>query len=1164
VESAEPAYDVFISYPRELRRFAQSLAERLKPNASVFFADHVQPGEVFAQQLLKALTESRMVAVLLSQHSEQARFQRDEISQAAALLAAGRWPKRIVPVVVDEGGMRVATSLPALRQYRWLEAREPATAARQLLEIVREVRGDQPTSEQPRVQQEPAARPRWLEAVGVVANRSVLAGCACLVTRRHVVTVAHVLPPKARTCTLRFPFSSADPERELEARVLVRSVEEDYAVLELEVSVGIEPLELAAPPEAGSPFEVALPELGAVESERGIPVRVQRGVLGNQSFLRGSDLAGLRAEGREGARLVLELGALEHVPVGASGSPVMVEGRVAGLFAYAETSSERPRVWAIPSQLLAAGQLTRLIEAERNAVEVPGSPPLGAPPPPPGDTRPPSPLRWSNGFPTIGNDAVGGADLLDVGRQARIFARGMVSKSLVPPLAIGLFGDWGAGKSYFMRLVREAAPEESKREDCFSDVCQIEFNAWHYMDANLWASLAGRIFDELSKALGQRDNDYEAARQKLRERLRSTVDAKDEAEAATRATVDRLKQLRQTITTLEEQRNQKREGLGALFDSQVWREELERLLPVSRPEAEEAAKRLGLPLDDADLKNALDAPEQLRALAADLESGHGRLRTIANTFSARNWPTWVIGGVFLVVPPVVAVLLALDSAKALLLGVAQAAALATTVATQIRSQLERASKFAEYAKGIQEKGEQIRQRAWMRLGTQEKAALEQYGEAQAALETALARKVELERTIATLSEQLAAISAGRLVYDFVLERSGNASTYRRHEGIVSVVRRDLETLSDLLRQWRKERPEKPSAEAPAPTPAERDRAPIQRIILYIDDLDRCPPEQVVEVLQAVHLLLAFDLFVVMVGVDARWLERSLQKNYRAMLGQASAKRSAFRRESASPQDYLEKIFQVPFTLPRVQKDGFEALVQANLRLLSEIEAERAPKPDLPKETAAAVPAAVVVASRTLPAVAGAVAGTEPAKLSAPAPTSSAKGHAQAAGAAVAAEGGDALNEHFYVESAERQFMTSQLFAFMGTPRLIKRFTNIYRLLRIGVKPEEYAAFAGHGAAATHRAAQVLLAVTVGFPRFGGDMLRVLAWPELAGGRFHDFPSFLEAIEHGSILPQDGSGKERASALELLQILASEVPATLEPWTRWAREVGRYSMYWQGR
>lgn len=39
----------------------------------------------------------------------------------------------------------------------------------------------------------------------------------------------------------------------------------------------------------------------------------------------------------------------------------------------------------------------------------------------------------------------------------------------------------------------------------------------------------------------------------------------------------------------------------------------------------------------------------------------------------------------------------------------------------------------------------------------------------------------------------------------------------------------------------------------------------RRIVLYIDDLDRCPPDKVVDVLQACHLLLCFPLFVVVSG-----------------------------------------------------------------------------------------------------------------------------------------------------------------------------------------------------------------------------------------------------------------------------------------------------------
>src|SRR5262249_16171907 len=75
----------------------------------------------------------------------------------------------------------------------------------------------------------------------------------------------------------------------------------------------------------------------------------------------------------------------------------------------------------------------------------------------------------------------------------------------------------------------------------------------------------------------------------------------------------------------------------------------------------------------------------------------------------------------------------------------------------------------------------------------------------------------------------------------------------------------------------------------------------ERIILYIDDLDRCPPDKVVEVLQAVHLLLAFPLFVVVMAVDVRWVSQSLEAYYEKLLLGDRAKDAA---DVATPRDYL--------------------------------------------------------------------------------------------------------------------------------------------------------------------------------------------------------------------------------------------------------------------
>jgi KAP-like P-loop domain-containing protein len=74
------------------------------------------------------------------------------------------------------------------------------------------------------------------------------------------------------------------------------------------------------------------------------------------------------------------------------------------------------------------------------------------------------------------------------------------------------------------------------------------------------------------------------------------------------------------------------------------------------------------------------------------------------------------------------------------------------------------------------------------------------------------------------------------------------------------------------------------------------------------DLDRCDPDVVADVLDAVHLLLALPLFVVIVGVDPRWLKRSLRERHPELL---SPTQSGV--PSTSAADYLEKVFQLTYS-----------------------------------------------------------------------------------------------------------------------------------------------------------------------------------------------------------------------------------------------------------
>jgi hypothetical protein len=104
--------------------------------------------------------------------------------------------------------------------------------------------------------------------------------------------------------------------------------------------------------------------------------------------------------------------------------------------------------------------------------------------------------------------------------------------------------------------------------------------------------------------------------------------------------------------------------------------------------------------------------------------------------------------------------------------------------------------------------------------------------------------------------------------DFVNKRVGS-DDYRKHLGMAALIRSDFEQLSQLVAEYNERADAKDDD-----IPDNQGKRTINRIVLYIDDLDRCPPERVVKVLQAVHLLLAFPLFVVVVAVDARWLAQS--------------------------------------------------------------------------------------------------------------------------------------------------------------------------------------------------------------------------------------------------------------------------------------------------
>ena len=98
----------------------------------------------------------------------------------------------------------------------------------------------------------------------------------------------------------------------------------------------------------------------------------------------------------------------------------------------------------------------------------------------------------------------------------------------------------------------------------------------------------------------------------------------------------------------------------------------------------------------------------------------------------------------------------------------------------------------------------------------------------------------------------------------------------------------------------------------------------RRFVVFIDDLDRCLPENALEVLESMKLFFDLEGFVFVVGLDRRVIERAVQLKYPAApVGPAGGVETYI-----SGGEYVKKIFQVQFTAPRIDESQLESFLLA--------------------------------------------------------------------------------------------------------------------------------------------------------------------------------------------------------------------------------------------
>ena len=604
---------------------------------------------------------------------------------------------------------------------------------------------------------------------------------------------------------------------------------------------------------------------------------------------------------------------------------------------------------------------------------------------------------------TTGEDRLGRAPLVeDVGRW-------LTAKDLQTPLAIGLFGDWGSGKSFFMRQLRDridelsegsAAAEQEGRPTSFcSHVVQVSFNAWFHSDSEIWPSLAATVFKAVSGTRTSLPGDGavgEDLRQRWVEQNPRFVDASRRHDAAE---MDETKAREQAAKlTTEAEQLQERVVAGAE------------------------------PLGD-DVKQAVQGGQALREIVSRWDTTRKSWKTLP---SAAKFAIGlvalltIVGVIALIVRPTTAA--ALTTAVAALGAIGGLAARSLTYVRQLFKDDAERQKREQEAKAA---GERAR--------------------------TAAARR----EAAATEMEELSAVGL------LAAYATGQHSQWSERErlGDLSTIRRSFDQLSAIISQDRDTR----SKQSVAPVGSEG--AAIDRIVIYIDDLDRCQPELVVRVLESIKLLMDVPHFVVIVGVDSRWLFRSLEIRFRDLFSARTEGRQDPDPDGAgewatTPQNYLEKIFQFSLMLPPMSKEGYERLIKSVFKTVAHQQtgsgSERM-EPEGPRSDGAALPRGE-------------------------GDVGSSHDDATSAEVVVIESSPDLTPRDLLLTSSELDLLTA-LAPLIDTPRSAKRLTNVYRLLRVRIGEErllEDDAFAP---------VLVLLGIVVGFPRWGGQLFEALMGQE---------------------------------------------------------------------
>ena len=649
-------------------------------------------------------------------------------------------------------------------------------------------------------------------------------------------------------------------------------------------------------------------------------------------------------------------------------------------------------------------------------------------------------------------DAPEGRDLLNVGREVEAFARLIASRNTATPLSVGVFGAWGSGKSFFMRRLQkrvaafaERGRDEGAQSKFHGEIAQIEFNAWHYSEGNLAASFIDHILRNLRVKPNEDEQILKARSEVLVKQLDS---AKQDLEVRQKALADaeaQRAQVQQNLSELnvkikDQIETKSAEIANATTDLKDAQDKLAQELTnlqteiaaqIAKVPAAAVATLLVKKLDNPELTTATN---NVRSLIVEAQRAYARRKLI-------------LYGLIVVAVGAIAIAIMQTNLYAQVVAIAAAAGgLATTAITW----LKKLDALAKSGQELQDEQNRLRQEVeaevtaeyegvvsqLRKLVEDRRATVDDLNNQLSALRQApMTARLELEAlenqraellaqqaaavaVVENKKAELAKLTTGTLLDEFLDERI-SSDGYLKQLSIFSRIRNDFQRLSDLMTTANKEYVEGKKVGDVVVGPP-----PVSRIVLYIDDLDRCPADRVVEVLKLVHLLLAFPLFVCVVAVDPRWVTRCLREAPGLIDGDIRNQSQLADEVGvlATATDYLEKIFQIPLWLRPVPSAQRAAIVRTLLDPSESLDDSRF---DVP----VASPQKVVATNTATP-----------------------EGVESDENTSVEEIDPDVISEE------ELEYLKKLSDLLDGNPRSLKRFVNTYRLVKTALSDVELAVF----------------------------------------------------------------------------------------------------------